>query len=66
MKLNIIVAIAASALAVTAGASTADPAKSKTHKVAHHQMHHVKAKSDCKGEFMYMKGNKCMDARQGA
>jgi len=25
--------------------------------------HHHHAKSGCKGEFMYMRGGKCMDAR---
>ena len=30
----------------------------------HHHAHH--AKGGCKGEFMYMKGGKCMDARAKA
>jgi hypothetical protein len=30
----------------------------------HHHAH--QAKAGCKGEFMYMKGGKCMDARAKA
>ena len=34
------------------------------HKSMPHHAHH--AKTGCKGEFMYMKGGKCMDARAKA
>jgi hypothetical protein len=49
MKLRFIIAAVAVAMAV-AGAPIANAAR-----------HH--AKGGCKGEFMYMKGGKCVDAR---
>jgi hypothetical protein len=40
------------------------PLANAAHKSMHHHAHH--AKGGCKGEFMYMKGGKCMDARAKA
>jgi Spy/CpxP family protein refolding chaperone len=52
MKLKLITIIVATAMAVAAA-----PVANAAH-------HH--AKGGCKGEFMYMKGGKCMDARAKA
>lgn len=38
-------------------------AVAKQHKASSHSMHTAKMKTTCKGEFMYLKGGKCMDAR---
>jgi hypothetical protein len=35
----------------------------KTHKKGAHPVHAAKMQSACKGEFMYLKGGKCVDAR---
>jgi hypothetical protein len=41
-------------------------AMAKPHKASSHSMHAGKMKTTCKGEFMYSKGGKCMDARDKA
>lgn len=38
-------------------------AMAKPHNAAHQGMHSAKIKTTCKGEFMYSKGGKCLDAR---
>jgi hypothetical protein len=54
-KFIIVVLATAMAMAVAPVANAAHHAK-----VVHH------SKAGCKGEFMYMKGGKCMDARAKA
>ena len=57
-KMIALVAALAFALGAAPAAMAAKQAAPKA------QIHHVKAKGGiCKGEFMYMKGGKCMDAR---
>ena len=60
MKALLIIAAAAMAI-VTAPVASA--AQKPMHHHVHKAMHHGKA---CKGEFMYMKGGKCQDARNKA
>jgi hypothetical protein len=57
MKTSLTTIIVIAAMAVVAPAVAA-------HKSMHHHAQHTKA--GCKGEFMYMKGGKCMDARAKA
>lgn len=56
--MKFIIAMAGFALVLSPVTATAKP-----HKATHHAMHTVKMKTTCKGEFMYSKGGKCMDAR---
>lgn len=35
----------------------------KTHKKGAHSVHAAKMKRECKGQFMYLKGGKCVDSR---
>ncbi len=56
MKSTLTTLIVIAAMAVVAPAVAA-------HKPMQHAHH---AKAGCKGEFMYMKGGKCMDARAKA
>jgi len=56
MTSKMIALVAALAFTLSA-APIANAAKPMHHRVAHH------AGKACKGEFMYMKGGKCMDAR---
>ena len=71
MTSKIIAGFAALVLALSA-APLANAAKMAAHKTmhqqaAHHAKHHHYAHAKgCKGEFMYMKGGKCMDARKKA
>ena len=62
MTSKMLAVVAALALAVGL-APSAFAAKMAAHKG--HHIHHYKAAGGkaCKGEFMYMKGGKCMDAR---
>ena len=62
MKSKIVIGICALALPLAA-ATVASAAHHKGGKHHHHHGHHGKG---CKGEFMYMKGGKCMDARAKA
>jgi hypothetical protein len=58
MKTTLATIIVIAAMGIVAPAIAA-------HKSMHH--HHAQhAKAGCKGEFMYMKGGKCMDARAKA
>jgi hypothetical protein len=58
MKTSLTAIIVIAAMAVVAPAIAAH--KSMHHHHAHHAM------AGCKGEFMYMKAGKCMDARAKA
>ena len=59
---SLAVVFALSIVSPTAGAA----AMAKAAKPAHHYRHHVKAGGGCKGTYMYMKGGKCVDARNKA
>jgi len=61
MKTTVLFAIATLAFIT---ANTAEAAKA--HKVVSHKAHAGKMTTACKGEFMYSKGGKCMDARDKA
>jgi hypothetical protein len=56
-----VIAIAGLALALSPVSAVAKP-----HKASSHSVHAAKIKTPCKGEFMYLKGAKCMDARDKA
>ena len=56
MKAKFITLLLAAAIAM----AVAPVANARHHHVVHH------AKAGCKGEFMYMQGGKCMDARAKA
>jgi hypothetical protein len=60
MNVRFIFVVVAMAATVTV-APIANAAKPAAHKAMHHH-----AKGGCKGEFMYMKGGKCLDARAKA
>jgi hypothetical protein len=60
-SMKILIPVIGLALALSPAAAMA-----KAHKAAPHAAHAVNAKSSCKGEFMYSKGGKCMDARNKA
>jgi hypothetical protein len=63
MTSKILAGIAALALAIGT-APMANAAKTMHPQAAHHAKYFALAKGKiCKGEFMYMKGGKCMDAR---
>lgn len=65
--MKFIIAMAGFALVLSPVAATAKPHTVAHHSAnMHHAMHAAKMKTTCKGEFMYSKGGKCMDARNKA
>lgn len=55
---------AVAAIAIACAATPADAAKAKAHKHhGHHKAHTVKGWKKCKAPFKYLKGGKCLDAR---
>ena len=62
MKSKILFAVAALAM-VAAAAPAADAAKAKSKHVGHHKGHTVKGWKKCKETYKYLKGGKCLDAR---
>lgn len=62
MKSKILFAVTAAALALSA-APAAHASKAKPHKHGQHKSHHVKGWKSCKAPYKYLKGGKCLDAR---
>ncbi len=64
MKSNILLAVAAIAIAFVA-VPVANAGKDKPHKHGgHHKSHHVKGWKKCKSEFQYLEKGKCLDSRK--
>jgi hypothetical protein len=68
--MKFIIAMAGFALVLSPVTATAKPHTAAHHTMhsakMHHATHAAKMKTTCKGEFMYSKGGKCMDARNKA
>ena len=65
MKSKILLAVTAIVIAFAATpAAYAGNAKAKAHKhKGYHKSHHIKGWKACKGTYKYLKGGKCLDAR---
>jgi hypothetical protein len=64
--MKFIIAMAGFALVLSPVTATAKPHTAAHSAKTHHAVHAAKMKTTCKGEFMYSKGGKCMDARNKA
>ncbi len=63
MKSKLLLAVAAVAIAISA-VPAAEAAKAKHAKhTGHHKAHTVKGWKKCKAPYKYLKGGKCLDAR---